>query len=67
MSDHFALAYPPSVFSLELRVAIIVITGDSWDPVQDDTPSRVDSFVDGCSKDSQVLSIDSASEDELNF
>ena len=67
VSDHLALAYPPSVFSPELRAAIIVVTRDSWDPVQDDAPSRVDSFSDGSSEDSQVLSIDSASEDKPNF
>ena len=65
VSDHLALAYPPSVFSPELRAAIIVVTRDSWE--QDSTPSCADSSSDDSSEDSQVLSIDSASEDELDF
>ena len=67
MSDHLALAYPTSVYSPHLRDAIIIVTWDSWDPVQDDASSRVDSLLDVSSENSQVLSIDSASEDELNF
>ena len=64
---HITVSDPPFVFSPELRAAIIAVTRDSWDPVQDDAPSRVDSLSDDSSEDSQVLSIDSTSEDELDL